>query len=72
MCMIYFEQTNYEAGLRILFLDAENFDLHEVAYFDCFPAGTTTAMNGAWSSYPYFASGNTRYTYMYMYIYVTT
>lgn len=54
-------QANYEAGLRILKIDAHNgrYDLQEVAYFDLFPSRTRAEFNGAWSVYPYYASGKT-------------
>ena len=51
-------EANYRAGLRIL--DSSRVadgELHEVAYFDIYPAGDEAEFNGAWSSYPYFASG---------------
>ena len=52
-------QSNYRAGLEIL--DLENVDqgtLERVAYFDIYPASNSAQFNGAWSNYPYFASGN--------------
>ena len=51
-------EANYRAGLRILDSSrvAEG-ELREVAYFDIYPAGDEAEFNGAWSSYPYFASG---------------
>lgn len=51
-------QANYRGGLRIL--DMTNIaagTLNEVASFDLYPASNSAAFNGAWSSYPYFASG---------------
>ncbi len=51
-------EANYRAGLRIL--DASRVadgELREVAFFDVYPAGDEAEFNGAWSSYPYFASG---------------
>lgn len=53
------QQANYEAGLRILRIKAENdqYDLQEVAYFDVFPTRTEAEFNGAWSVYPYYSSG---------------
>jgi choice-of-anchor B domain-containing protein len=51
-------QANYRAGLRIL--DHRNVDqgrLREIAYFDVYPADDAAEFNGAWSSYPFFASG---------------
>ncbi len=54
----YIFQANYSSGLRILDgRDPRN--LTEVAFFDNFPAfDDNRAFDGAWSSYPYFASGN--------------
>ena len=57
---VSFPQSNYGAGLRILHLDtqAEDFDVHEVAYFDVLPTSQPTPRyEGTWSNYPYFASG---------------
>ena len=51
-------QTNYEAGLRILYIDEARYDLHEVAHFDVHPPSTTAKFRGSWSSFPYFKSGN--------------
>ena len=51
-----FFQT-FQAGLRILNIDQDNFDLDEVAYFDVFPSGNTLTFSGSWSNYPYFESG---------------
>ncbi len=54
----YAYQANYQAGLRILDIsDIASVNLTEVAYFDTYPGGETTNFNGAWSNYPYFASG---------------
>lgn len=53
----YTYQSNYEAGLRILHVDQDNFDLEEVAYFDVFPSRTTAEFAGTWSNYPYLPSG---------------
>ena len=51
-------QANYRAGLRILELtDISTGDLTEVAFFDVYPGSDAAAFNGAWSTYPYFASG---------------
>ena len=52
-------QSNYRAGLEIL--DLENVaqgTLERVAYFDIYPSSNAASFNGAWSNYPYFASGN--------------
>ena len=51
-------EANYRAGLRIL--DSSRVaagELREVAFFDVYPDGDEAEFNGAWSSYPYFASG---------------
>ena len=56
-------QSNYRAGLRILQVinidtDYDNAtNIHEVGYFDTFPANDNTNFNGAWSVFPYFNSG---------------
>jgi choice-of-anchor B domain-containing protein len=51
-------QANYKAGLRVLeFSDLETNTLSERAYFDTFPDDNETGFDGAWSVYPYFASG---------------
>ncbi len=48
-------QANYRAGLRILQFDDTGGS--EVAYFDVYPQDDAAEFNGAWSNYPYFASG---------------
>ena len=53
--------ASYRAGLRVF--DITNIAnassaMKEIAYFDTYPANNSTAFNGAWSVYPYFASGN--------------
>ncbi len=49
-------QAHYRAGLNILrHTGSNNFD--EVGYFDIYPSSDTRAFNGAWSNYPYHASG---------------
>lgn len=51
--------ANYKSGLRILDLSGiEQQRVREVAFFDTFPANNDSGFDGAWSSYPYFASGN--------------
>jgi choice-of-anchor B domain-containing protein len=51
-------QANYTSGLRILeFADLSTDSLIEVASFDTRPEDNAAAFNGAWSVYPYFASG---------------
>ncbi|NJN55550.1 MAG: choice-of-anchor B family protein [Anaerolineae bacterium] len=52
-------EANYQSGLRILDISGvASASLSEVAYFDTYPAGNSAAFDGAWSTYPYFASGN--------------
>ncbi|MFY1637943.1 choice-of-anchor B family protein [Solwaraspora sp. WMMB335] len=54
----YSFQANYRAGLRILDLSGiAAGTLTEAGYFDIYPSSNTASMNGAWSVYPYFASG---------------
>ena len=54
-----FYLANYRAGLRLIDLvDIENGTLSEKGYFDTFPSSNSRQYNGAWSVYPYFASGN--------------
>lgn len=55
----YSYQANYTSGLRILDIsDIANNNLSEVAFFDIYPANDNANFNGAWSVFPYFASGN--------------
>lgn len=50
--------ANYRAGLQILNLSGiATGDLSQTAYFDIYPANNNANFNGAWSNYPYFASG---------------
>mmetsp|Transcript_7138 Transcript_7138/g.11852 ORF Transcript_7138/g.11852 Transcript_7138/m.11852 type:complete len:746 (-) Transcript_7138:214-2451(-) len=52
-------KANYRAGLRVLEMnDITTASFTEVAYFDIYPSDNDAAFNGAWSNYPYFASGN--------------
>jgi choice-of-anchor B domain-containing protein len=52
-------EANYTTGLRVLdYSDIANGSLTEVAWIDTHPAkDSLTAFDGAWSVYPYFASG---------------
>lgn len=55
----YSYQANYQSGLRILDIsDIANSNLSEAGFFDIYPSGNATNFNGAWSVYPFFASGN--------------
>ena len=52
-------ESNYRSGLRVL--DASEVAqgiLREVGFFDLFPWDDAPAFNGAWSAYPFFASGS--------------
>lgn len=55
-----FYLANYRAGLRIM--NTSNIEsagtMNEVAFFDTYPTSNSAQFNGAWSTYPYFASGN--------------
>ncbi len=51
--------ANYRSGLRITDIsDVANGNMAEVAYFDIYPSSDSPNFNGAWSTYPYFDSGN--------------
>lgn len=50
-------QANYRAGMRVLNISDIN-NIQEVGYFDTYPVSDGANFNGAWSVYPYFASGN--------------
>jgi len=53
--------ANYRAGIRILNIDniaSPTNPMTEIGFFDTYPSSDGTAFNGAWSIYPYFASGN--------------
>jgi choice-of-anchor B domain-containing protein len=52
-------ESNYRSGLRVL--DAAGVGagtLREVGFFDIYPADDAPQYNGAWTSYPFFASGS--------------
>jgi len=54
----YTYQANYRRGLRILELLApETGTMSEYAYFDTYPSADGNGFSGAWSVYPFFASG---------------
>ncbi|WP_339609612.1 choice-of-anchor B family protein [uncultured Planktosalinus sp.] len=51
--------ANYHAGLRAIDIsEIDNQVMTEVGYFDSRPSDNSTGFGGAWSVYPYFASGN--------------
>jgi choice-of-anchor B domain-containing protein len=52
-------ESNYRSGLRVLNADGiANGQLTEVGFFDIYPQDDSPAFNGAWTSYPFFASGS--------------
>ncbi len=54
-----FYLSNYTAGLRVIDIsNVENGIISEEAFFDTYPEDDGVAFDGAWSVYPYFASGN--------------
>ena len=54
-----FYLANYTGGMRVIDLSGiSNGELMEVGFFDTFPADNTAIFRGAWSVYPFFASGN--------------
>jgi len=51
-------QSNYRSGLRILDISSiGTASLSELAFFDVFSIDDAPLFNGAWSNYPFFASG---------------
>uniref|UniRef100_UPI00404B0695 choice-of-anchor B family protein n=1 Tax=Flavobacterium sp. TaxID=239 RepID=UPI00404B0695 len=53
-----FYLANYRAGVRLM--DITNIatgTMTEIGFFDTFPNNDSSSFNGAWSVYPYFASG---------------
>lgn len=50
-------QASYTAGLRILNISNPS-NVTEIGFFDTHPESNNTTFFGAWSVYPYFASGN--------------
>lgn len=54
-----FYMANYTGGLRVIDISGiSNGELMEVGFFDTFPGNNAPSFDGAWSVYPYFASGN--------------
>ena len=52
-------ESNYRSGLRVLdATDVAQGALREVGFFDIYPADDSPNFNGAWTSYPFFASGS--------------
>ena len=51
--------ANYRAGMRVIDVsDIANGNIVEEGYFDSYPANDNANFSGAWSVFPYFASGN--------------
>ena len=52
--------ASYTAGLRILNTSAitATSTLNEIAFFDTFPSNNNAQFNGAWNTFPFFASGS--------------
>jgi choice-of-anchor B domain-containing protein len=51
-------EANYHSGLRILdYTELSTDTLTETAFFDTYPEDNETGFDGAWSVYPFFASG---------------
>jgi choice-of-anchor B domain-containing protein len=52
-------ESNYRSGLRVLDgSEVAQGTLREIGFFDIYPADDAAAYNGAWTSYPFFASGS--------------
>ena len=52
-------ESNYRSGLRVLDAsDVAQGVLREVGFFDIYPSDDLPTYNGAWSVYPFFASGS--------------
>lgn len=51
--------ASYRAGLRVLKVnDYATANFEEIGFFDIYPTSDSANFNGAWSVFPYFASGN--------------
>lgn len=54
-----FYLSNYRAGLQVFDIsDIENSNATRTGFFDTYPLDDNASFDGAWSVYPYFASGN--------------
>jgi choice-of-anchor B domain-containing protein len=54
-----FYLSSYRAGLRIMDIsDIDNKNMVETKFFDTYPGSNSAQFDGAWSVYPYFASGS--------------
>ena len=51
--------ASYQAGLRLLRIDdLSTAKFTETGFFDIYPSSDNANFNGAWSVFPYYASGN--------------
>lgn len=50
-------QANYTSGVRVLDISNPS-NVTEIGFFDTHPESNNTTFFGAWTAYPYFASGN--------------
>lgn len=51
--------ASYRAGMRVLDIsDIAGQNVAEIGFFDTYPSSNNANFDGAWSVYPYFASGN--------------
>ncbi|NND63090.1 MAG: choice-of-anchor B family protein [Flavobacteriaceae bacterium] len=51
--------ANYNAGMRVIDISGiDSGTFTEIGFFDVYPDNNASGFNGAWSVYPYFASGN--------------
>jgi choice-of-anchor B domain-containing protein len=48
--------ANYRSGLRVVDI-SDIMNAREIAFFDTYPSSDGLGFDGAWSAYPYFASG---------------
>ena len=54
-----FYLASYRAGLRVFDIsDVEGENMVETKFFDTYPSSNSARFDGAWSVYPFFASGN--------------
>ncbi len=51
-------EANYTSGLQIFNANVDPVDPPRVGYFDTYPANDNAGYSGAWSTFPYFPSGN--------------
>jgi choice-of-anchor B domain-containing protein len=54
----FIHEADYRSGLRIFDASGDPTAPVEVAWFDSYPGSDGSGFDGAWSTYPYFPSGN--------------